>query len=118
MDRLKLTATAALTAALATIILKEKLKPSIVKIEVVAPVNDASLLAYELRQMGFGITQFECMGLHGPKMLLDVKLRRRDLRKTIKLLRKYDNLFITVSKIKSVPEGKIKIRTILETPEV
>jgi len=101
-------------AVIAAIMLKEKFNPSIVKIEIVAPSNDAAVLAYELRQMGFGITQFECMGLHGPKMMLDVKLRREDLDQTLELLDKYENLFITVSKIESVPVGTIKKRVILE----
>jgi hypothetical protein len=56
------------------------------------------------------------MGLHGPKMVLDVKLQRKDLNQTMDLLRKHENLFITVSKIDSVPVGKIKPRTILEKP--
>ena len=103
--------------AIIAVILKEKFNPSIVKIEIVAPVNDAAVLAYELRQMGFGITQFECMGLHGPKMALDVKLRKEDLDQTLELLDKYENLFITVSKIESIPAGKIKKRVILEKPE-
>jgi len=96
------------------IFIEDKLALGLAQIEVIAEYEKARQITKKLRDNGYGATTFVCEGLEGRKLAIELKVRRKDVPVTIKLLREYDNLFVTITDIRKLSMGSIKRRTILK----
>ena len=90
------------------ILIEDKLALGLAQIEVIAEAEMAKEITGKLRENGYGVTAFECEGLEGVKKSLVLKVHRKDVPVTMKLLRTYENLFITVTDIRKLSRGSIK----------
>lgn len=95
------------------VLLEDKLAIGLSEVEVIAEFETAKQITNMLRGLGYGVTTFECIGLEGNKLSLKVKIKRKDIKPTIKLLQEYKDLFVTITDIKKVSIGNIE-RVVLE----
>jgi len=96
------------------IALEDKLALGLSQIEVIAECEMARLIAGKLREHGYGVTTYECEGLEGRKLALELKVLRKDIPITIELLKEYDQLFVTVTDIRKLSIGSISRRNIVK----
>ena len=89
------------------IMVEDKLALGLSQIEIIAEYETAKQIASTFREHGFGVTTYECEGLEGKKLSIILKIRRKDLRSTIGLLREYKELFVTVTDIRKLSMGNI-----------
>jgi len=87
--------------------LEDKLALGLSEIEIIADCETATAIAQDLREIGYGITVFDCKGKDGSKQMVDIKVHRKDLNTTLGLLNKYTNTFISVNDIRSLSQGRI-----------
>ena len=92
------------------IMIEDKLALGLTQIEVIAGPCAAEQIIANLRENGYGVTVFECAGLMGKKLSLNVKVLRKDVAMTIKLLKAYEDLMITITDIREVSVGRIEKR--------
>jgi len=85
--------------------IEEKIALGNLTAQVILNDNDQSIVD-ELRENGFGVTVIEGQGKEGPKNLLTIMLKRKDLSKLHNLLAAHDKgVFITVSTTKLISGG-------------
>jgi len=96
------------------IALEDKLALGLSQIEVIAECEVARLIAGKLRDHSYGVTTYECEGLEGKKLTLELKVLRKDIPITIELLKEYDQLFVTVTDIRKLSMGNISRRNIIK----
>jgi len=89
------------------IVIEDKLALGLSQIEVIAEIEKAKLIAKKLRDHGYGATTFDCEGLEGKKLSINLKIHRKDIAKTIELFKEFDNLFVTVTDIRKLSIGKV-----------
>jgi len=89
------------------IVIEDKLALGLSKIEIIAEVEEARTIASLLRQNGYGATTYECEGMEGKKLSIDLKVQRKDVPITMALLREFNNLFVTVTDIRKLTIGSI-----------
>ena len=89
------------------ILIEDKLALGLSQIEVIAETEEAKLIAKKLRDNSYGVTTFECEGLEGKKLSINLKVQRKDIPKTIELFKEFDNLFVTITDIRKLPIGKV-----------
>ncbi|MCL2079522.1 MAG: DUF5698 domain-containing protein [Oscillospiraceae bacterium] len=94
------------------ILIEDKLALGLSEIECIAGQKEAEKAADQLRALGFGVTEYECEGMEGKKKTLDIKVQRKDVPKAMAILKKYDNLFVTVRDISKLSMGSIGRRFI------
>jgi len=92
------------------ILIEDKLALGLAQIEIIAEPGTANEIISKLRDSGYGATTFEGEGLEGKKISIELKLMRKDVPPTMKLLREYENLFVTVTDIRKLSRGNIKRR--------
>ena len=93
--------------------LEDKLALGLAEMEIITDPETAVAIAQDLRDKGYGITEFDCRGKDGDKQMLNIKVHRKDLNTTLWLLKKYTNTFISVNDIRSLSKGNI-IRHIIK----
>lgn len=85
--------------------IEEKIALGNLTAQVILNDNDDKIV-HELRDNGFGVTVIEGQGKEGPKNLLTIMLKRKDLNKLNSLLANLDKeAFITVSTTKLISGG-------------
>ncbi|WIV11886.1 DUF2179 domain-containing protein [Proteiniborus sp. MB09-C3] len=85
--------------------IEEKIALGNLTAQVILNDNDDKIV-HELRDNGFGVTVIEGQGKEGPKNLLTIMLKRKDLNKLNGLLANLDKeAFITVSTTKLISGG-------------
>jgi len=89
------------------IILEDKLALGLAQIECIAGFDEAKIITGQLRAAGFGVTTFDCEGLDGKKLSINLKVHRKDIQKAMAILRKYEDLFVTVTDIRKLSIGSI-----------
>jgi len=94
------------------ILIEDKLALGLAQIEVITGFDEAKEITVKLRDRGYGVTTFDCEGLDGKKLALNLKVHRKDVQLTMKLLREYENLFVTVTDIRKLSRGIIERRAI------
>jgi len=94
------------------IMIEDKLALGLSQIEIISDYEEAKKITSVLRGRGYGVTTFECEGLDGKKMSINMKVHRKDVPVTIKLLREFDQLFVTITDIKKLSMGIIERRMI------
>jgi len=92
------------------IMIEDKLALGLAQIEVIAGFEEAKQITLKMRDNGYGVTTFDCGGLEGRKQAVVLKVRRKDIPLTMKLLKDYDHLFVTVTDIRKLSRGDIKRR--------
>jgi len=92
------------------IMIEDKLALGLAQIEVIAGPGEARQITHKLREHGYGVTTFECEGFEGEKQAVYLKVRRKDIPVTMKLLKDYDHLFVTVTDIRKLSIGSISRR--------
>ena len=94
------------------ILIEDKLALGLSQIEIIAGFDEAKIITKKLRSNGYGATTFDCEGLEGKKLSIELKVLRKDVPVTMKLLKDHENLFVTVSDIRKLSRGDIKKRII------
>ena len=94
------------------ILIEDKLALGLTQIEVIAECEAAARIAARLRESGYGVTTYDCEGLTGKKLTLSIKVLRKDTSMTVKMLKEYENLMITVTDIREISAGVIKKRMV------
>ena len=88
-------------------LIEDKLALGLAEVECIAEYNEAKQIAAMLREKGYGITTIECEGMNSKKMSIHIKIHRKDIQKTMVILKEYDNLFVTVTDIRKLSRGSI-----------
>ena len=92
------------------ILIEDKLALGLAQIEIIAEFEVAKDLTNELREKGYGVTTFDCEGMDGKKLSLNLKVHRKNIPTTMKILRGHDQLFVTVMDIRKLHIGSIRKR--------
>lgn len=95
-------------------VIEDKLALGLAEIEIIADFEKAKEITQLLRFNGYGVTTFDCEGREGKKLAINVKVHRKDVPVTVKMIRKFDNIFVTVADIKSLSAGSIARRMIMK----
>ncbi|MCL2151696.1 MAG: DUF5698 domain-containing protein [Oscillospiraceae bacterium] len=90
------------------ITIEDKLALGLAQIEVIAEPDEAKLITEKLRGLGYGVTTYACEGLEGEKLSVILKVHRKDIPQTMRLLKEYEHLFVTVTDIRKLSIGIIK----------
>ena len=93
-------------------LIEDKLALGLAQIEVIAEFEEARQIVQKLRDHGYGVTTFECEGLDGKKLSVNLKVHRKDVPLTMALLKEYNHLFVTVTDIRKLSMGDIQRRII------
>jgi uncharacterized protein YebE (UPF0316 family) len=96
------------------IAIEDKLALGLAQIEVIAEQEEAMPIISKLRGFGYGVTTFACEGLEGQKLSIVLKIHRKDIPPTIRLLKEYEHLFVTITDIRKLPMGIIKRKMLLK----
>jgi len=94
------------------IFIEDKLALGLAQIEVIAGLAEAKQISEKLREHGYGVTTFDCEGLDGRKQSVILKVHRKDVPLTMRLLKEYDQLFVTVTDIRKLSIGDIRRRIV------
>jgi len=89
------------------ILVEDKLALGLAQIECIATFDEAKTITAKLRETGYGVTTFECEGLDGKKLSINLKVHRKDISKVMDILNEYKQLFVTVSDIRKLSIGSI-----------
>ena len=89
------------------IAIEDKLALGLAQIEVIAGVGEARQITDTMREHGYGVTTFVCEGLEGQKMSVVLKIHRKDIPQTMKILKEYEQLFVTITDIRKLSIGNI-----------
>jgi uncharacterized protein YebE (UPF0316 family) len=89
------------------IAIEDKLALGLAQIEVITGPEEAKLITDKLRGSGYGVTSFPCEGLEGPKQSIVMKVHRKDIPATIKLIKEHEQLFVTITDIRKLSMGII-----------
>lgn len=94
------------------ILVEDKLALGLAQIEIIAEFESAKHITNALRERGYGATTFDCAGLDGKKLSIELKVLRKDIPVTIDLLKEQDVQFVTITDIRKVSVGSIARRMI------
>ena len=89
------------------IVIEDKLALGLAQIECIAGFEEAKVITGKLRAHGYAVTTFDCEGLDGKKLSINLKVHRKDVPNTIKILKEHDQLFVTVTDIRNLSMGYI-----------
>jgi len=90
------------------IMIEDKLALGLAQIEIIAETEEAVEITTKLRDRGYGATTYGCEGLEGKKTTIVLKVHRKDVPATMKLIQEFDHLFVTVTDIRKLSIGSIK----------
>ena len=96
------------------IIVEEKLALGLAQIECIAGFDEAKIVTGQLRNLGYGVTTFDCGGLDGKKLSIVLKVHRKDIPKVMRILGEHSQLFVTVTDIRKLSMGKIARQTLVK----
>ncbi|MCL2200426.1 MAG: DUF5698 domain-containing protein [Oscillospiraceae bacterium] len=95
-------------------LIEDKLALGLSQIEIIADFEKAKQITVQLREKGYGVTTFDCEGREGKKLAVNIKIHRKDIPVTMRMLKEYENVFITVTEIKSLSRGIIERRMVMK----
>lgn len=95
-------------------LIEDKLALGLAQIEVIAEFDEAKQITNRLREHGYGVTTFDCEGLDGKKLALNLKVHRKDIQLTMGILGEFEGIFVTVSDIRKLSVGRIKRRMLMK----
>lgn len=85
--------------------LEEKLSLGNVIVRII-PKLDTTELINHLRDMGFGVTAVDAMGVKGPVKIIFTIIKRKNVPEVIEVINKHNpNAFLTIEEVKAVKEG-------------
>jgi len=96
------------------IVVEDKLALGLAQIECIAGFDEAKIITSKMRASGFGVTTFDCEGLDGKKLSINLKVHRKDIPKAMVLLREHEDLFVTVTDIRKLTIGNISRRMLVK----
>jgi len=96
------------------IIIEDKLALGLAQIECIAGYDEAKIITAKLREKTFGVTTFDCEGLDGKKLSVNLKVHRKDIPKVMCILREHEHLFVTVTDIRKLSMGNITRKTLVK----
>jgi len=96
------------------IVIEDKLALGLAQIEVIAEFEEAKEITKTLRDSGYGVTTYDCEGLDGKKLSIVMKVLRKDIPQTMKLLREYEHLFVAVTDIRKLTIGNVTRRVAIK----
>jgi len=96
------------------IYIEDKLALGLSQIEVIADFETAKDITIKLRDCGYGVTTFDCEGLDGKKLAINLKVHRKDIPTTMKILKEHQDIFVTVTDIRSLSRGIIERRMMMK----
>ena len=94
------------------ILIEDKLALGLAQIEVISEPDEAKQITSKLRDQRYGVTTYNCEGFEGMKTAIILKIHRKDVPMTLKLLREYDHLFVTITDIRKLSIGSIGRRMV------
>ena len=75
----------------------------------IVPKKRTNDLAHKLREAGFGVTIIHGIGLKGPEPIYNVLFRRRDTKRLLEIIKKYDkNAFYTLMDVRAERGGYVR----------
>lgn len=89
------------------IIIEDKLALGLSQIEIIAEEEEARRITDLLRRNGYGATTYDCEGMEGKKLMIELKVQRKDVPLTLGILREHEKLFVTVTDIRKLSIGSI-----------
>ena len=95
-------------------LLEDKLALGLAQIECIAEHGEGLGIVQKLRDNGYGVTTFPCEGLEGLKLSINLKVHRKDIPLTMKILGEYKDLFVTVTDIRKLSIGSISRRALVK----
>jgi len=95
-------------------IIEDKLALGLAQIEIIAGFDEAKEITRKFRDKGYGVTTFDCEGLEGKKLAVNLKVHRKDVPTTMRILKDHQQLFVTVSDIRNLSVGNIARRQIMK----
>jgi len=96
------------------IILEDKLALGLAQVECIAELEEGKNISAKLRDNGYGVTTYECEGMDGKKLSINLKIHRKDIPTTMKVLKEYEHLFVTVTDIRKLSIGSIERRVLVK----
>ena len=96
------------------IVIEDKLALGLAQIECIAGFEEAKNITGKFREMGYGVTTFDCEGLDGKKLSVNMKVHRKDIPKVMTILRAHEHLFVTVTDIRKLSMGSIGRRVLIK----
>jgi len=96
------------------IMLEDKLALGLAQIECIAGFDEAKIITAELRDLGYGVTTFDCEGLDGKKLSVNMKVHRKDIPKVMRVLKEHKQLFVTVTDIRKLSIGSISRQVLVK----
>ena len=89
------------------IVIEDKLALGLAQIEVIAEYEEAKQIAKAMREHGYGVTTYDCEGLEGKKLSIQLKVQRKDIPVTMRLLKEHQQLFVSITDIRKLTIGNI-----------
>jgi len=96
------------------IILEDKLALGLAQVECIAGFEEAKNITAKFRELGYGVTTFDCEGLDGKKLSVNMKVHRKDIPKVMHVLKAHEHLFVTVTDIRKLSMGSIGRRALIK----
>jgi uncharacterized protein YebE (UPF0316 family) len=96
------------------IVVEDKIALGLAQIECIAEYEEARIITDKLRENGYGVTTFDCEGLDGKKLSINLKVHRKDIPKTMEILKDYDQLFVSVTDIRKLSIGMVGRRMLMK----
>jgi len=95
-------------------VIEDKLALGLSEIEIIADFETAKEITVLLRAKGYGVTTFDCEGREGKKLAINLKIHRKDIPMTMRQLKQYNDIFVTVTDIRSLSRGIIERRLLMK----
>ena len=96
------------------IIIEDKMALGLAQIEIIAEFDEARAITKKLRSHGYPATTYDCEGLDGRKLAINLKVLRKDVAQTIEILDEHERLFVTVTDIRKLSIGEITRRALVK----
>jgi len=96
------------------ILIEDKMALGLSQIEIIAEFDEARAITKLLRSHGYPVTTYDCEGLDGKKLAINLKVLRKDVAQTIEILNEHDQLFVTVMDIRKLSIGDIAKRALVK----
>ena len=97
------------------VLVEDKMALGLSQIEIIAEFEEARIITKKLRDHGYRATTYDCEGLDGRKLAINLKVLRKDVPSTIDILNEHDQLFVTVMDIRKISIGNIVKSALMKT---
>jgi len=108
-------AAAFVTGVFLGVLIEDKLALGLSQIEIIAEFDEARAITKKLRDHGYRATTYDCEGLDGKKLAINLKVLRKDVASTVEILNEHDELFVSVMDIRKISIGNIVKSALMKT---